>query len=179
MSKSSTTLDLVSLATGVGESLAEMKGALDKAESLKDAINKNIAALHGAKAKVGTYKKDGTGCALATAFVDGCVAKGLTKSTAQQTYLPTFKAHVASGKPVASWNLQRAKKDGKKTKDAKAEGSGKTLAQKLATAYRDEGFAEFCEGLEAASFDRDEGSIFECIESYLILNGALKGNEGK
>ena len=174
-----TTLDLVSLATGVGESLAEMKGALDKAESLKDAINKNIAALHGAKAKVGTYKKDGTGCALATAFVDGCVAKGLTKSTAQQTYLPTFKAHVASGKPVASWNLQRAKKDGKKTKDAKAEGSGKTLAQKLATAYRDAGFAEFCQALQDSFEGAECDSLHEGIESYLILNGALKEDEGK
>ncbi len=174
MTKQTSTLDLVSLATGVGESLAEMKGALDKAESLKDAINKNIAALHGAKAKVGTYKKDGTGCALATAFVDGCVAKGLTQSTAQKTYLPTFKAHVASGKPVNDWNMQRAKK----AKGAKAEGTGKTLAQKLATCYRDAGFAEFCEGLESA-FEDAEGSIFECIESYLILNGALKEDEGK
>ncbi len=174
MSNKTSTLDLVSLATGVGESLAEMKAALDKAETLKDAINKNIAALHGAKAKVGTYKKDGTGCALATAFVDGCVAKGLTQSTAQKTYLPTFKAHVASGKPVNDWNMQRAKK----AKGAKAEGSGKTLAQKLATAYRDTGFAEFCADLEA-SFQNDEGTVFECIESYLILNGALKEDEGK
>ena len=172
MSKTST-LDLVSLASGVGESLAEMQKALVTADLLRDAINKNIAALHGAKAKVGTYRKDGTGCALATAFVDGCVAKGLTQSTAQKTYLPTFKAHVASGKPVTDWNMQRAKK----AKGAKAEGSGKTLAQKLATAYRDEGFAEFCADLES-SFQNDEGTIFECIESYLILNGALKEDEG-
>ncbi len=170
-----TTLDLVSLATGVGESLAEMKGALDKAESLKDAINKNIAALHGAKAKVGTYKKDGTGCALATAFVDGCVAKGLTQSTAQKTYLPTFKAHVASGKPVNDWNMQRAKK----AKGAKAQGSGKTLAQKLATAYRDEGFAEFCQALQDSFEGAECDSLHEGIESYLILNGALKEDEGK
>lgn len=175
MSKSSTTLDLVSLATGVGESLAEMKGALDKAESLKDAINKNIAALHNAKAKVGTYKKDGTGCALATAFVDGCVAKGLTQSTAQKTYLPTFKAHVASGKPVNDWNMQRAKK----AKGAKAQGSGKTLAQKLATAFRDDGFAEFCQALQDSFEGAECDSLHEGIESYLILNGALKEDEGK
>ncbi len=170
-----TTLDLVSLATGVGESLAEMKGALDKAESLKDAINKNIAALHGAKAKVGTYKKDGTGCALATAFVDGCVAKGLTQSTAQKTYLPTFKAHVASGKPVNDWNMQRAKK----AKGAKAQGTGKSLAQKLATVYRDDGFAEFCQALQDSFEGAECDSLHEGIESYLILNGALKEDEGK
>jgi len=40
---------------------------------------------------------------------------------------------------VADWNMQRAKK----AKGAKAQGSGKTLAQKLATAFRDDGFAEF------------------------------------
>jgi hypothetical protein len=171
----STTLDLVSLATGVGESLAEMKGALDKAESLKDAINKNIAALHNAKAKVGTYKKDGTGCALATAFVDGCVAKGLTQSTAQKTYLPTFKAHVASGKPVTQWNLQRAKKPAQ----GAAQGAGKTLAQKLATVYRDAGFAEFCQALQDSFEGAECDSLHEGIESYLILNGALKEDEGK
>lgn len=169
-----TTLDLVALATSVGEDLAYMQKALKDAETHREAINVSIAALHGAKAKVGTYRKDGTGCALATAFVDGCVAKGLTQSTAQKTYLPTFKAHVASGKPVTDWNMQRAKK----AKGAKAEGTGKTLAQKLATCYRDAGFAEFCADLES-SFQNDEGSIFECIESYLILSGALKEDEGK
>lgn len=173
MSKSST-LDLVSLARGVGEALGEANEAENRAASLKESANKNIAALHNAKAKVGTYRKDGTGCALATGFVDGCVAKGIAASTAQKVYLPTFKAHVASGKPVVDWNSQR------KTKAAKgaAKGEGKTLAQKLATAYRDEGFAEFCEALES-SFENAEGSIHECIESFLILNGALKEDEGK
>lgn len=176
MSKKSatTTLDLVSLARGVGEALGEANEAENRAASLKDAANKNIAALHNAKAKVGTYKKDGTGCALATAFVDGCTAKGITQSTAQKTYLPTFKAHVASGKPVAEWNMQRAKK---KAAQGAAQGAGKTLAQKLATCYRDAGFAELCGEIEGA-FLNDEGTIAEIIEAYLILNGALKENEG-
>lgn len=174
MSKTST-LDLVSLAKQVGVSIGHANELENKAAALKDTANKNIAALHNAKAKVGTYKKDGTGCALATAFVDGCVSAGISQSTAQKTYLPTFKAHVASGKPVTEWNLQRAKK---KAAKGAAKGEGKTLAQKLATCYRDEGFAEFCEALET-SFDNDEGSIAEIIESYLILNGALKEDEGK
>jgi hypothetical protein len=173
--KTETTLDLVSLATGVGEGLAELQKALVSAELYREAINDNIVALHNAKAKVGTYRKDGTGCALATAFVDGCVAKGLAQSTAQKTYLPTFKAHVASGKPVTDWNSQRS---AAKTKGAKADSTGKTLAQKLATVYRDATFADFCADLET-SFENAEGSIFECIESYLILNGALKDSEGK
>lgn len=176
MSKSSavTTLDLVSLAKQVGVSLGHANELENKAAALKDTANKNIAALHNAKAKVGTYRKDGTGCALATGFVDGCVSAGIAASTAQKVYLPTFKAHVASGKPVVDWNSQR------KTKAAKgaAKGEGKTLAQKLATCYRDEGFAAFCESLQT-SWENDEGTIAECIESYLILNGALKEDEGK
>ncbi len=174
----STTLDLVALAKNVGENLGACNEAENKAALLKEEINKAIAALHKAKAKVGTFYKDRTSpkaCALATAFIDGCIAKGIKESTAQKTYLPTFKAHVASGKPVADWNGQRAK--AKAAKGA-AKGEGKTLAQKLATCYRDAGFAEFCEGLETA-WDNDEGTIHECIESYLILNGALKEDEGK
>lgn len=170
-----TTLDLVALAKSIGVAVGAVNDLENKAAALRDAANKNIAALHNAKAKVGTYRKDGTGCALATAFVDGCIAANVSASTAQKVYLPTFKAHVASGKPVADWNSQRAK--AKAAKGA-AKGEGKTLAQKLATAYRDDSFASFCEELEA-SFENAEGTILECIESYLILNGALKEDEGK
>ncbi len=169
----STTLDIVALCKSVGANLGECNKMENRAAQLKELMNADIVALHKAKAKIGTYRKDGTGCAGATAFVDGCVSAGIAQSTAQKTYLPTFKAHVASGKPVTQWNLQRAKKPAQ----GAAQGAGKTLAQKLATAYRDAGFAEFCEGLETA-WDNAEGSIFECIESYLILNGALKEDEG-
>lgn len=169
-----TTLDIVALCKNVGANLGECNKLENRAAALKDAINVDIVALHKAKAKIGTYRKDGTGCAGATAFVDGCVSAGIAQSTAQKTYLPTFKAAVASGKPVTEWNSQRAK--AKAAKGA-AKGEGKTLAQKLATCYRDEGFAEFCEALET-SFDNDEGSLAEIIESYLILNGALKEDEG-
>ncbi len=173
MSKQTSTLDIVALCKSVGANLGECNKMENRAAQLKELMNVDIAALHKAKAKIGTYRKDGTGCAGATAFVDGCVSAGIAQSTAQKTYLPTFKAHVASGKPVTQWNLQRAKKPAQ----GAAQGAGKTLAQKLATAYRDAGFAEFCEGLETA-WDNAEGSIFECIESYLILNGALKEDEG-
>lgn len=167
-------LSLVSLAQQVGVSIGAVNDLENKAAALRDAANKNIAALHNAKAKVGTYRKDGTGCALATAFIDGCVSANISAGTAQKVYLPTFKAAVASGKPVTDWNSQRKAKAAK----GAAKGEGKTLAQKLATAYRDEGFAEFCEALESA-FENAEGSIHECIESFLILNGALKEDEGK
>ena len=87
-------LSLTSLAQACGASVGNMNKALASAEAFKTEANNNILALHKAKAKIGTYKKDGTGCGLATAFVDGCMASGLTQSTAQKTYVPTFKKAV-------------------------------------------------------------------------------------
>lgn len=173
---SKTSLSLVSLAQQVGVAVGAVNDLENKAAALREAANKNIAALHNAKAKVGTYKKDGTGCALATAFIDGCVSANVSASTAQKVYLPTFKAHVASGKPVTDWNMQRAKA---KAAKAKAEGNGKTLAQKLATVFRDEGFEAFLQDLTASFENADIDSLHEGIENYLILNGALKEDEGK
>jgi len=175
MTKQTSTLDIVALCKSVGANLGECNKMENRAAALKDAMNVDIAALHKAKAKIGTYRKDGTGCAGATAFVDGCVSAGIAQSTAQKTYLPTFKAHVASGKPVTQWNLQRAKKPAQ----GAAQGAGKTLAQKLATAYRDAGFAEFCQALQDSFEGAECDSLHEGIESYLILNGALKEDEGK
>jgi hypothetical protein len=175
MTKSTSTLDIVALCKNVGANLGECNKMENRAAQLKELMNVDIAALHKAKAKIGTYRKDGTGCAGATAFVDGCVSAGIAQSTAQKTYLPTFKAHVASGKPVTQWNLQRAKKPAQ----GAAQGAGKTLAQKLATAYRDAGFAEFCQALQDSFEGAECDSLHEGIESYLILNGALKEDEGK
>jgi hypothetical protein len=175
MTKQTSTLDIVALCKSVGANLGECNKMENRAAQLKELMNVDIAALHKAKAKIGTYRKDGTGCAGATAFVDGCVSAGIAQSTAQKTYLPTFKAHVASGKPVTQWNLQRAKKPAQ----GAAQGAGKTLAQKLATAYRDAGFAEFCQALQDSFEGAECDSLHEGIESYLILNGALKEDEGK
>ena len=173
MSKS--TLDLVSIATQIGASIGAVNALENKAAQIKEAANKDIAALHGAKAKVGTYKKDGTGCALATAFIDGCTKGGIAASTAQKVYLPTFKAHVASGKPVTDWNSKRKAKPAAQP----AQGTGKTLAQKLATVYRDEGFAAFLQDLQASWDNGEIDNLLEGVESYLILNGALKEGEAE
>jgi hypothetical protein len=153
-------IDLSQIANAVGVALGELKKAETTAGLLKDTMNKYIAQLHSAKAVVGTYKKDGTGCALATAFIDGCIEAGLKQSTAQQTYLSTFKDAVKTGKPVTDWNKQRAKGKGKKASVKKG------LADKLATCYRDEGFESFIEDLQT-SYDNDEGSLIECIKSFL------------
>jgi len=159
-------MDNVALASSIGASIGEMNALENKAAQIKAEANKSILALHKNKAVIGTYRKDGTGCLLATAFIDGCTSKGISPSTAQKTYLPTFKAHVASGKEVIDWNSQRAKKKGAGGK-AKAT---KELADKLATCYRDAEFAEFIADLQTA-YDNDEGDLMTCIESYLEMNG--------
>jgi hypothetical protein len=158
---------LSAMANAAGVALAKMREAEALVAVNKDTINKLIAQLHNAKAKVGTYRKDGTGCALATAFVDGCVEGGLTQSTAQKTYLPTFKQAVASGKPVGDWNGQRAK--GKKGAGAKAS-EPKSLANKLATCYRDADFEGFINDLQE-SYDNAEGNLIDLIKSYLEAEG--------
>lgn len=170
-----TTLDIAALCKNVGANLGECNKAENRASQLKELMNVDIAALFKAKAKIGTYRKDGTGCAGATAFMDGCVSAGISAGTAQKVYLPTFKAHVASGKPVTDWNSKRKVKPAAQP----AQGTGKTLAQKLATAYRDEGFAAFIEGLQKSWDDGEIDTLHEGIESYLILNGALKEGEAE
>lgn len=158
---------VVQVASAAGVALGEMKKAEGQANLLREAINKYIAQLYAAKTKLGTYRKDGSGCETCTAFVDGGVSAGLKLSTMQQTYLPTFKKAVESGKPVTDWNGQRAK--GKKGKGAKAS-EPKSLANKLATCYRDAEFAGFIADLQTA-YDNDEGDLLDCIKSYLEAEG--------
>jgi hypothetical protein len=160
-------IDLSQIANAVGVALGGLKKAETTAGLLKETMNKYIAQLHSAKAKVGTYKKDKTGCAIATSFVDGCIEGGLSHDTAHKTYLPTFKKAVADGKPITDWNGQRAKAKAKKGNKAS---EPKSLANKLATCYRDEDFASFIEDLQT-SYDNDEGTLLECIKSYLEAAG--------
>jgi hypothetical protein len=159
-------INLTQIANAVGVALGGLKKAETTAGLLKETMNKYIAQLHSAKAKVGTYKKDKTGCAIATAFVDGCIEGGLSQATAQKTYLPTFKKAVADGKPIGDWNGQRAKGKAKGNKASEP----KSLANKLATCYRDAEFAEFACDLQTA-YDNDEGTLLDCIKSYLEAAG--------
>ena len=161
-------LDNVAIATQIGVTLAELNLVENKAEVLKREINGNIKALHHNKVKVGIYRKDGTGCAVATGFIDGCVAGGIKASTAQRVYLGTFKSAVASGKEVADWNSSREKSKGGASNKAtkKAE-----FADKLAKAYRDEEFAGFIVDLEKAWDDQTIKTLMEGVKSYLEMNG--------
>jgi hypothetical protein len=166
---SATHVDLASKAIAVGVALGKMQKALSEANVLKETINKLIVELHNAKAKVGIYRKDGTGCALATGFVDGCVEAGLSHSTAQKTYLPTFKKAVESGKPVGDWNGQRAKGN------SKAKGKGKSeLSELLVKAFNhDEGksFEALCYDIELGYNDTKYTTMYEGFLDYLKAQG--------
>lgn len=159
-------VSFTSVAAACGKLFGAIAGLEKQAATFREELNKQTAELHKGKVKVGTYRKDGTGCAIATAFVDGCMEAGLSQSTAQKTYLPTFKLAVASGKPVTDLNSQRAKGKGK---GGKGKGS-KTLADKLATCYRDADFAGFVTDLQA-SYENAEGELIDLIKSYLEAEG--------
>ena len=160
-------VSFTSVAAACGKLFGAIAGLEKQGATFKEELNKQTAELHKGKVKVGTYRKDGTGCAIATAFIDGCLEAGVTASTAQKTYLPTFKLAVASGKPVTDLNSQRAK--GKKGKGGKAN-EPKSLANKLATCYRDADFAGFIADLQA-SYENAEGELIDLIKSYLEAEG--------
>ncbi len=162
-------VSLASKANAVGVALGEMQKALAQVNVYKETINKLIAELHNGKAVVGIYRKDGTGCGIATAFVDGCVEAGLSHSTAQKTYLPTFKKAVASGKPVGDWNGQRSKGN------SKAKGKGKSeLSELLVKAFNhDEGksFEALCYDIELGYNDTKYTTMYEGFVDYLQSEG--------
>ena len=159
-------VSFTSVAAACGKLFGAIAGLEKQGATFKEELNKQTAELHKGKVKVGTYRKDGTGCAIATAFIDGCLEAGVTASTAQKTYLPTFKLAVASGKPVTDLNSQRAKGKGKGGKANEP----KSLANKLATCYRDADFAGFVTDLQA-SYENAEGELIDLIKSYLEAEG--------
>jgi hypothetical protein len=174
---SKATINLSAIATAIGANLGALSKLEKQATALKETINKGIVELHTAKAKVGIYRKDGTGCAIATAFVDGCVSAGLKASTAQNVYLPTFKKAVASGEPVAVWNSKRPKADDNSTKgDSKAKGKGKSeLSELLVKAFNhDEGksFEALCQSVEKGFYtDATFKTIYAGFIDYLESEG--------
>jgi hypothetical protein len=136
-----TSISLAAIAASCGDKLIQAKVLTDKATSLREEVNKEIAVLHKAKAIVGRYNT----CAMATAFVDALVGGGLAKKTAQN-YLSLFKDAVKTGKPVADWG---GVKGGKSRKDVK--GKAKTKGSK---AFVD---------LFRPAFNHDDGKTFQVL----------------
>lgn len=170
MSKQNETLNYVALAFETGASIGEANALENKAATFKATANNNIKALHLGKVKVGQYRKDGKGCAIATAFVDGCVKAGVAASTAQRVYLGTFKAAVASGKEVTDWNTSRKEKSGKGGKGkGKADFAG--LLLKVFNHESGESLQTLCAEIEARFQNDDLGTIYDGFVNYLESEG--------
>lgn len=163
-------LDNVAIATQIGVTLAELNLVENKAEVLKREINGNIKALHHNKVKVGIYRKDGTGCAIATAFIDGCVSGGIKASTAQRVYLGTFKAAVASGKEVADWNSSREKSKGGKGGKGKGKAGFTDLFIKAFNHEEGKTFEGLCQEIETR-FQHDDGTMYHLFTEFLKMEG--------
>ena len=170
MTKANETLNYVALAFETGASIGEANALENKAATFKATANNNIKALHLGKVKVGQYRKDGKGCAIATAFVDGCVKAGVAASTAQRVYLGTFKAAVASGKEVTDWNTSRKEKSGKGGKGkGKADFAG--LLLKVFNHGEGETLATLCEHIQSQYDDAQVQDFYGGIISYLESEG--------
>ena len=161
-------LSFTAIAAACGARLVEAKKHDDKASSLREDVNKDIAVLHKAKVVIGRYSKEGTGCAIATSFVDTLVEGGLSKKTGQN-YLSLFKDAVKTGKPVLDWG---GTKGGTTRKGAKGSAKGKKeFADKLATCFRDAEFEGFINDLEASFQDDEIKTLIEGVKSYLEASG--------
>jgi hypothetical protein len=163
------TLDNVSIAVAIGALLGQLNELENTAEKFKADINNHIATLFTRKVTVGRYKKDGTGCAIATAFIDGCVGANVSPATAQRVYLGTFKDAVATGKPVSDWNKARADKKGK---GGKGKGKAAFADLFLKSFNHDEGksFQALAQEIEIR-FLNDEGSVYDLFVSFLQKEG--------
>jgi len=165
-----TKLSYAAQAVSMASDLIEAKKCEDKATSLREGVNKQIIGMHKDKVVIGRYSKDGTGCSIASAWVDKLVLGGLSKKTAQN-YLSLLREAVKTGKPVKDWGGTKA---GGRQAAAGAKGSAKgkkEFADKLATCFRDAEFEGFVNDLEA-SWDNDEiKSLLEGIKSYLEASG--------
>ena len=163
-------LSFTAIAAACGARLVEAKKHDDKASSLREDVNKDIAVLHKAKVVIGRYSKDGTGCSSATAFVDTLTKGGWAKKTAQN-YLSLFREAVKTGKPVTDWGGTKA---GGRKAAAGAKGSAKgkkEFADKLATCFRDAEFEGFINDLESSFQDDDIKTLIEGVKSYLESSG--------
>jgi len=165
-----TKLSYAAQAASVATDLVEAKKHDDASASLRESANKRIAALHKDKVVVGRYNQDGTGCAIASSFVDTLVGGGWKKKTAQN-YLSLFREAVKTGKPVTDWGGTKA---GGRKGAAGAKGSAKgkkEFADKLATAFRDGEFEGFINDLESSFQDDEIETLMDGVKSFLESSG--------
>ena len=105
-------------AAAIASDLIEAKKCEDKANTLREGVNKQVAVMHKDKVVVGRRNK----CAIADAFFKTLTEGGLSHGTAAN-YLTTFRDAVKTGKPVTDWNPNR--KDPKPTVQSGTSTKGK------------------------------------------------------
>lgn len=151
-------------AASCGNKLIEAKVLTDKATSLREEVNKEIAGLHKAKVVIGRYGSE----ACATAFVDSLVGGGLAKKTAQN-YLSLFKEAVKTGKPVEDWGGTKAGGRAVKGKAPKQDRANPAL-DALFKCMKAEGGLDVLHLLQS-SYDNDEGDLVEIAIDLLKAEG--------
>jgi len=160
-------ITIASIASTVATNLlGEIKLDAEKA-SLRESTNTLIAKLHKDKVTVGRMGKNP--CAIAYAFHSTLVAGGVSKGTASN-YLTTFKDHVATGKPITDWNLQR--QNAKNGKGGKGKGKAAFADLFLKAFNHDEGksFEVLSQEIETR-FLNDEGTVYDLFTSFLKKEG--------
>jgi len=165
-----TKISYTAMAASAASDLIEAKKHDDKAGALRENVNKVIVVMNKDKVVIGRYSKDGTGCAMATSFVDTLTTGGWAKKTAQN-YLSLFREAVKTGKPVKDWGGTKAggrKAAGSKPNSAKGK---KEFADKLATAFRDAEFEGFINDLESSFQDDEIQTLIEGVKSFLEASG--------
>ena len=163
-------ISYTAMAASAASDLIEAKKHDDKAGALRENVNKVIVVMNKDKVVIGRYSKDGTGCAMATSFVDTLTTGGWAKKTAQN-YLSLFREAVKTGKPVKDWGGTKA---GGRKAAAGAKGSAKgkkEFADKLATCFRDAEFEGFVNDLEASFQDDVIKTLLEGVKSFLEASG--------
>lgn len=161
-------LNLAAIAAACGTAIGGMLVAEAKAALLREEANKQAIVLHKEKVRIGIYKKDGTGCSVATAFVDAGIAAGCTQSTMQKTYLPAFKQVVSTGKPLSDWNLQRGKNKGKK--GGKSKGKAE-LSALLVKVFNHTEFESLCQEITNTYDAGKHDTVHGCFADYLKSEG--------
>jgi hypothetical protein len=137
-------ISYTAMAASAASDLIEAKKHDDKAGALRENVNKVIVVMNKDKVVIGRYSKDGTGCAMATSFVDTLTTGGWAKKTAQN-YLSLFREAVKTGKPVKDWGGTKA-------------GGRKAVASANST----KGKKEFAD-LFRPAFNHDKGGSFMAL----------------
>jgi hypothetical protein len=164
-----TKISYTAIAASIATSLVSAKSYEDKAVSLKDDANKQIAVLHKAKVVVGRKGK----CSIATAFYDALISGGLVAGTSAN-YLTTFREAVKTGKPVTDWNPKRNGASPSGARAGSTATSSKPFADLFRSAFNHEkgkSFMALCEAIENQYQADSIKTMYEGFVEYFKAEG--------